>query len=247
MLASGIEPVFEEWPILLLAFVSLTVTPLALLLVSAVGSGGLRSRLWVEELISRERGQSDETESAVWAQISDRLNALGFQVRSAGAPRRIVVFKGRESAQSGLLRHGFFGFVSARPFDHGVAIDVELRMVDFLLCVIHEDRQLDALAAYLCLRASDLAGVIGPPGLLPPGIVLAFITTSLGLIAHTAPSRIAPWISASSWAALGLLGGAALALVRRRRSRPGARCVVSGLYLATLPHLARLLRACIGA
>jgi hypothetical protein len=134
-----------------------------------------------------------------------------------------------------------------KPCAQGVALEVEMRMVDLLLFIVHEERQLDALVAYLCLRTSDLSRVVGHPTFLLPGVGLAFCTAALSLIAPAAPSRLAPWISASSWAALGLLGWVALGLARRRQIRPRVGIVVSGLYLAMLPFLARVLRAYIGA
>jgi hypothetical protein len=247
LLASGVEPVFAEWPILILAFVSITLTSFTFLLASGLKPGGLRSRFWVEELVDRGRNDLASPAYDVWAKISERLSALGFQIRTTSRPHCVAVFKGRGSAGSGFLRHGFVGFVSVQPDEKGVAVEVELRLVDLLLFVIQEERRLVALVDYLSLRTSDLEGVIGYPAFLMPGIGLAFATASLGLVAQTAPIRLAPWISASSWAALGLLGWTALGLARRRLARPGVRFVASGLYLAFLPHLARVLRAYIGA
>jgi hypothetical protein len=242
LLAAGIEPAFEPRRTLLAALLSIAVVPVLRRVGLGFGDDCRLLRLWAAELVAHARNESGGSLDEAWTRVRARLQTLGFESRSMDAPERVVFYKGHGSRLPGLLGHAFVGFITVRSDGAGVAIDVELRMVDSLFVVWREERELSALAEFLCLRTERIERVEGSSITLEAGWALALVVTLLGLLAPWSPARLMPWINASAWAALGALGLASFALLVTRAGAVKLRFAFASIYLAHLPLIARLLR-----
>ena len=175
------------------------------------------------------------------AAVVSRLSECGFgYTQGAAAEAGAEVFKfGKEKSPmlSAFLDHAFFGEMTLRAAGSGSSVTCRLTFDDTAILDTGERERLTALCDYLTLKSQSFTHESIPMPLFC-GLVLSLVTALLTL----APGRVVgdTFLTSLAASAAGLLASSVYFLLKDRAHLFGYRLIAGGMYLASVPFLAKL-------
>lgn len=172
--------------------------------------------------------------------IVGRLAECGFACATAGGPggAEVIRFgKAKSPMLSSFLDHAFFGEMTLKASGPGSSVSCTITFDDTAILDTGERERLSSLCDYLTLKSSAFT-YEGVPLTLFCGLVLSFVTALLTLV----PRRVVgdAFLTSLALSAAGLLASGVVFVLKDRAHNIGLRLAAGGIYLASIPFLAKL-------
>jgi len=175
------------------------------------------------------------------AAVLSRLSECGFRYApgDAAEPGAEVFKFGKEKSQmlSAFLDHAFFGEMTLSAAESGSAVTCRLTFDDTAILDTGERERLVALCDYLILKSQTFTHESVPMPLFC-GLVLSFVTALVTLV----PGRVVgdTFLTSLAASAAGMLASSVVFLRKDPAHLFGYRLIAGGMYLASVPFLAKL-------
>lgn len=218
---------------------SIPATLLIDMFFTIVSGKGTGFRFWIKNPSQHSENSLKDSIDACRQKVVQRLESIRFTSQELDGG--IQFKKAKDPKVHSFLHHAFSGNVVLKQTPFGVDIVVDLTLNDILLLQTDEPQKLQTVCDFLTLHSPDCV-IRSVPLYLICGVNLSLAASVLGLQNYFRPPVSSLWITPVSAGAAGMLIVSGFYFIQNRGTVCGARLLLAGLYLSSLPYLAALIR-----